>query len=215
MVLGVPPSAQRVGLHTMDETFFIGGSRSEWHASTGATVAATGGMGFQGQGTLEILELDDTTVRFALTGVDGPADGAVLEASRCGSTTELAPEGVALAGDALDGGSAGGGAGVDGAGVTIVLGDTLASCEEPLLGTCADPTWQIAVYLPEDYLVTGRYSLDDPRIGVARCGDLAEDLGDTIDVRQVTDAELIVRFESDDAEPAPPEQELRLSLIHI
>lgn len=211
VVIGVPPSAQYVGLHAMDESFFAGGSRSELIPTAGVvTVGATGGSDFHGEGTLEILELSDTIVRFSLTGVSGPEDGAIHVASRCGSTVVLPPEGIALAGDVITTGGAGGGPAADADGVTVVVGDSMASCGQPLLEECTGSTWQVAVHLPEDYLVPGRYSMADPRIASFHCAETPGELAGVIEVFDLGEDHLVVRFEDVGPHAAELEQDLRI-----
>jgi len=211
LAIGVPPSAQEVGVHELDDAFYMAQGESVAGQSGPSGVVAAGGFGWS-HGTIEILELTDEVVRFVTQGLDQPSDGVEYAAGRCGSTV-LTPEGIALAVEATGGeGGAGGGGGsaVDAGGVTVVVGSELALCTAELATTCSGDTWQVAVSLPADYLTPGLYTLTDPRITVTNCTAQPKFLGGTIEVRAVSDDALVVRFAGVIDHTEELQQELRI-----
>lgn len=70
LIVGIPPAAQAVGEHVVDETFLVGGTLIE--SGPGAIAVSSGGAG--SRGTVEIVALDATEVRFTLRGMSTMVD---------------------------------------------------------------------------------------------------------------------------------------------
>ena len=172
-------------------------------------MVATGGVG--GGGILEILEIDDATVRFRIAGMSSglSTDGEYV-ASRCGVAT-LPPEGIALAGDRISVVAEPGDPEPDPDALTVVVGTALADCEGTLASTCTGEDWQIAVALPPDYLTPGVYSLSDPRVRSTNCAALPKFLGGTIEVLEVDEDSVLVQLADVVDHATELQQQLRLS----
>lgn len=70
LIVGLPPTAQALGEHVVDETFVTGGTLID--SGPGSIAVSSGGAG--GRGTVEITALDATEVRFTLRGMSGLAE---------------------------------------------------------------------------------------------------------------------------------------------
>lgn len=205
VVIGVPPSHQDVGVHVLDEGFYSQSGQSIAGESGPSGAVGAGGLGVA-SGTLEILELTGSSVRFVTRDTGKPTDGVEYAAPRCGVTT-LPAEGIVLAGDAIGGGD---GAAADDDGMTFVVGSQLAACTDALATTCDGDIWQVAVSLPGDYATPGTYSLSDPRITVTHCAALPKFLGGSIEVLENDGPDLVVRFHDVVDHEDELQQELRI-----
>jgi hypothetical protein len=156
----LPPELNRPGVIDLRD-MRIFGYEATWLSSCG------GGSGNfpGGQGTLEIVSSDPSSLTVKVSGADlqgwGPVDGDYV-VSACGALPAAAPPSPAVA---ARGAAPPGGPAVDPDTLFIRLGSESASCGDPFAAMACDGDSRLSFTLPASLQKTGVLNLSDPAIG--------------------------------------------------
>lgn len=161
LTLNIPPELNRVGL------IYLNDPRIGFYEAINLPDCGGGwGYGNGFWGTLEIIDMDPTSVSVRLTGVDASSDLSFdgdYVAERCGTVPVTPPPtpAVAVLGSSIIGNpSSGTGPAADPGALYLYAGSTPGSCEEPApIVDCATER-QMVLSLPPELQAVGTVALD-------------------------------------------------------